>query len=186
MSYNSHFQVKYYNIEQELLKKCTNIGNSPFPDCPMLPFGEFKNTTNKLGSKEEDDEDEDYSEQDVLDICDKLYRDELTSVLFGDKDNVQMEEINASVLELFDTALKDTPISRMVNEIAEICYGAFLQNPHMKKDILHMIFIAMFNYQIFHVIHICISQQLNEGQIDDTLIQQCKYLTCKFICSGNQ
>ena len=166
MKYNCDFEVKYYSIEQELLKKCIENGE------------------------------EDYTQQDVIDICEKLYRDELMSVFdmdaMNDMDDMNamndmnaIDKINECVLELFKTTLADTQLSIMVNEIAEICYGDFLSNPHMKNDIQHMIFITAFNYQIFHLMHQCISQQIKWGQIDCTLMEQCKYLICKFITTCN-
>ena len=52
MLYNIHFKVKYFDIQEELLAKLDGRG----------------------------DDNEEYTRQDVLDICYKLYTDELCSV----------------------------------------------------------------------------------------------------------
>ena len=60
MSYNTQFKVKYNDIEQELIHKLKNKTPEEY--------------------EENSDEEHEYSTQDVLDICNKLYRDELLSV----------------------------------------------------------------------------------------------------------
>ena len=54
--YNTKFKVKYFEIEEELLHRLKN----------------------KIPKEHEDNEDDEYeySNQDILDICNKLYRDE--------------------------------------------------------------------------------------------------------------
>ncbi len=150
MKYNTEFEVKYFAIEQELLQKCT------------------------------EEKEECYTQQDVLDICDKLYRDELLSVFNAEN----IGTIDSLIIELFEEHLQKTQISIMVDHCGDICYGD-LYKTHMRENMRHVIFMAMFSHSVFHVIHPCIVQQMQRGQVDNELISQCEYLTCQLICKGH-
>lgn len=150
--YNTQFQVKYNNIEQELLINC------------------------------EKNKESEYTKQDVLDICDKLYRDELSSVFLGtetDIDTNSIDYINAEIIKLYDTTLIYTQIKYLIKEVSETCFGNIIKNEESKKTIEHIILNALFSRQLFHITHKCICQQLDSGAIELTLFLQLKYLTNK-------
>jgi hypothetical protein len=147
--YDTQFNVKYYDIEQELLIKCEKNKESEF------------------------------SKQDVLDICDKLYRDELLSVFLGDASNNTnnnlIDNINTNIEELYNTILVNTQFKQLIEEVLELCFGL------PKDSMTYMILYALFSYQLFHLTHKCICQYLQKGIIDITLFMQLKYLTIKLL-----
>jgi hypothetical protein len=150
--YNTQFKVKYYDIEQELLTKC------------------------------EKNKEIEYTKQDVLDICDKLYRDELISVFLGDTneeiDYLNIDDINDNInntiKELYNTILVNTQFKQLIEEVSETCFGT-------KETVNYMVLFALFSHQLFHLTHKCICQYLETGIIDITLFLQLKYLTIKLL-----
>ena len=71
--YNTKFQVKYYNIEKELLSNINLVEEYQYQ----------------------------YSPQDVLDICNKLYRDELLSVF--DLEFFEDDKMNEMIKNVYNT-----------------------------------------------------------------------------------
>lgn len=136
--YNTQFEVKYYDIEQELLLKCEKNNES------------------------------EYTKQDVLDICDKLYRDELLSVILGDQniETICVDDLSSHITELYNTMLVNTRFKQLIEEISVTCA--------ITKDVA---LFALFSHQLFHLTHKCICQQIEREFIDITLFLQLKYLT---------
>lgn len=142
--YNTQFKVKYNDIEQELI--------------------------NKL--KEEQD-DNDYSTQDVLDICNKLYRDELLSV-FG-LDDLDDDKLNQSMNYVYDMMIKNEQFKQLVVDMEEKYFKEFITNQEKQDSIRQVILISLFSQHIFHIIHKCICQQIETGTIDDILIAELRF-----------
>jgi hypothetical protein len=142
--YNTQFKVKYNDIEQELI--------------------------NKL--KEEQD-DNDYCTQDVLDICNKLYRDELLSV-FG-LDDLDDDKLNQSMNYVYDTMIKNEQFKQLVVDMEEKYFKEFITNQEKQDSIRQVILISLFSQHIFHIIHKCICQQIETGTIDDILIADVRH-----------
>jgi hypothetical protein len=139
--YDTQFKVKYYEIEQELLTKC------------------------------EKNQESEYTKEDVLDICDKLYRDELISVFLGEEINdLIIDNINDNIKELYNTILVNTQFKQLIEEVSETCFGT-------KETINYMVLFALFSHQLFHLTHKCICQYLETGIIDATMFFQLKHLT---------
>ena len=86
--YNTVFKVKYYDIEKELIDKL-NVKNP--------------------------DEEYEYSNQDVLDICNKLYRDELLSV-FGAED-LSDDKLDKGMSYVYEIMMINDRFKSIINEI---------------------------------------------------------------------
>jgi hypothetical protein len=144
--YNTQFQVKYNDIEQELLIKCEKNQNI------------------------------EYTKQDVLDICDKLYRDELLSVFLGDQniENININQLSNCITDLYNTRLVKTQFKHLIDEISTTC--------SLTNDI---VLISLFSHQLFHLTHKCICQIINTEIIDISLFLQLKYLTSKLLMDTN-
>jgi hypothetical protein len=142
--YDTQFKVKYYEIEQELLTKC------------------------------EKNQESEYTKEDVLDICDKLYKDELISVFLGNTNeeiyDLIIDNINDNIKELYNTILVNTQFKQLIEEVSETCF-------EKKETINYIVLFALFSHQLFHLTHKCICQHLETGIIDATLFFQLKHLT---------
>lgn len=142
MYYNTKLIVKYYGIEQELLAKC------------------------KANNESE------YTEQDVLDICDKLYRDELLSAFSDNTDiaNLNIEEtldqINVSFKKLYYENLIHTEFKELIDCISNTCFEELIKDNSTKDTIEQIVLTGLFSHQLFHLAHTCICQQLDLGKIE--------------------
>lgn len=142
--YNTQFKVKYNDIEQELI--------------------------NKL--KEEQD-DYNYSTQDVLDICNKLYRDELLTV-FG-LDYLDDDKLNQSMTYIYDVMIKNEQFKQIVVDMEEQYFKEFITNQEKQDSIRQVILISLFSQHIFHILHKCICQQIETGTIDAMLVAELRH-----------
>ena len=152
--YNTLFDVKYHTIEQELLHKIAN-------------------STEHL----------EYSIQDVHDICYKLYLDELSSVFgsfnyidfdFNDVDDVTKNVYvfvrekmlnNHNFKELFQFSKKHLLQLMNLDNTLSI-------NDEKVRDLV--VFSLFFHKNVFYITHKCICQQINNGCIDELLLDELK------------
>lgn len=154
MSYNTQFTVKYNDIEKELIHKLKNKTPEEY--------------------EENSDEEHEYSSEDVLDICNKLYRDELISV-FGADDLVD-DKIDLGMKYVFEKMSINTEFHKIIEEMTQICINTFLKNEEIDEqkllDIKQLITITLFSQDIFYITHKCICQQIEVGTIDNDLLVQ--------------
>ena len=152
MSYNTQFKVKYNDIEQELIHKLKNKTPEEY--------------------EENSDEEYEYSTQDVLDICNKLYRDELLSV-FGAED-VNDDKFDKGISYVYNIMLTNDSVKQIIDEMTNFTTNEFdksktfshEQNESLKKLLL----ISLFSQHVFYITHKCVCQQIEVGTIDDDLL----------------
>ena len=164
--YNTKFIVKYHDIQEELVLK-------------------LKNKTEKEYQENSDDEYE-YSNKDILDICDKLYRDELCSVFYAE--NIIDDKIDKGLQEVLQLMLLNTDFKNIIEDIKKIVYGIEISNrsglnknkdndefeENFKENSTFFVFMILFSQNIFYITHKCICQQLDTGIIDNCLLEEIK------------
>jgi hypothetical protein len=138
--YNTNFIVKYYDIETELLHKLNTIMD--------------------------DEDDEIYNRDDVLVICEKLYRDEFLSVFNLDK--YEEEQLNNSIRELFELIKKSDQLMSVLDNMYLTKINMFKTN----DDRIFSNYITLFSQQLFYISHRCICKYLKSGYIDDELLKE--------------
>ncbi len=152
MSYNTQFKVKYNDIEQELIHKLKN----------RIPEEYQENS----------DDEHEYSTQDVLDICNKLYRDELLSV-FGAEDLTD-DKIDNGIKYVNNIMMTNDNFKQIIEEMANLSINEFDKNQtvsnEQKESLKQLILIGLFSQNIFYITHQCICQQIEVGTIDDNLL----------------
>jgi len=161
--YNTGFKVKYNDIEQELINKLKNKTSEEY--------------------KENTDNEHEYSSQDVLDICNKLYRDELLSV-FGAKDLMD-DKIDKGINYVYDIIITNEAFKQIINEIEKLYNDEFYKNEESnfeKQDcVKQLVLISLFSQYLFHITHKCICQQIELGAIDDTLLVEFRQLSVELL-----
>lgn len=154
--YNIQFDVKYNDIETELLEKLKNKHE------------------NKHEDQDQDQDEYEYTSQDVIDICEKLYKDELLSVF--NVDDIEDNRILLTIKDIFKIMQTNDDFHKSLNEIKSHLIHDTSSNTC--KDVSlntdEFIFFTMFSHQMFHITHKCICQMLSSGTIDDTLVSQFK------------
>lgn len=147
--YNTQFKVKYKNIEQELIHNLKN----KIPDDPNV--NEYE-----------------YTSEDVLDICNKLYRDEFLSV-FGAED-ITDDIIDKGIKYVYDIMINNTKFKEIIDELSKFGINQFIKNEEISNEktesIKQLLLLILFSQNIFYITHKCICQQIELGTIDDDLL----------------
>lgn len=156
MSYNTQFKVKYNDIEKELIHKLKNKTPQDY--------------------EENSDEEYEYSNQDVLDICNKLYRDELLSVFQAE--DVTDNNFEQGINYVYDILLTNNSFKEIIDEMTNYTTNEFDKNKtfsHEQHDSLKkLMLISLFSQNLFHITHKCICQQIEVGIIEEELLVELK------------
>jgi len=154
--YNTQFKVKYNDIEDELLHKL-----------------KFKTPQEY---EENSDEEHEYSNQDVIDICNKLYRDELLSV-FGVEDLTD-NKIDKGMSYVYENMMMNNDFKEIIVEMEKILNDTFIKEEEItsekQESLRQLILITLFSQNIFYITHKCICQQIEVGTIDNELLVELK------------
>ncbi len=157
--YNTQFKVKYNDIEQELINNLNNKTSTENHDDPKV-------------------NDHDYSSQDILDICNKLYRDELLSV-FGTEDLID-NKIDTGMNYVYDIMIQNERFKQIICDMEQLYTDAFYTNQEFSDEqhdcLRQLILISLFSQYLFHITHKCICQQIELGTIDNTLLIEIRKL----------
>jgi hypothetical protein len=168
--YNTNFQVKYKSIEDELISK---IQNKNIND----------ETINNNDENENDDEDsfenEDYSNQDILDICDKLYKDELASAFFAE--DIFDPKLEKGIEELLIIMQLNPDFKQLLHDIKPDTFEQISNDNIFKKNTEFLVFAMLFSQDFFYITHKCICQQLVSGTISNDLIDELKKKSIEII-----
>ena len=150
--YNTKFKVKYNDIEKELL------------------------------SQEDLVKQYNYSSQDIMDICNKLYRDEFLSV-FG-LEYFENDKINEMLTIVYDKMMTNIEFKNIIDDILQFCCKDSFLNTNMlleedneekEKEIKkQFVLTSLFSQHLFYITHKCVCQQFEWGTIDKSLLVELK------------
>jgi hypothetical protein len=162
--YDTKFIVRYHNIQEEL----------------------------NIILKKENEVDNQYSSQDVLDICNKLYRDELCSVFYAE--DIMDDKIDKGMKTVFDIMLVNPDFKAIIDKMKELLLLKESTNLELELDTVNLesdtinldtvnlesvnldtinleILLTLFSENIFYITHKCICQQITTGHIDTDLLE---------------
>ena len=118
------------------------------------------------------DEEFEYSSQDILDICNKLYRDEFLSVF--DAENLSDNKIDEGMKYIFDIMVTNKKFNEIIIEITHKLKEFYLKNEEVSNEKLdhlkQLIIMSLFSQNIFYITHKCICQHIESGTIDEELL----------------
>jgi hypothetical protein len=165
--YDTKFVVKYHDIQEELdliLKKDNEVDHYQ------------------------------YSSQDILDICNKLYRDELCSVFYAE--DIMDDKIDKGMKSVFDIMLVNPDFKSIIDKKKELLLLKESKNLELELDTVNLesgldtvnletvnlesvnldtinleILLTLFSENIFYITHKCICQQITTGHIDTDLLE---------------
>jgi len=144
MSYNTQFKVKYNDIKEELI--------------------------NKL--KQKTSEEHEYSIEDVLDICNKLYIDELLSVF--NIEDLNDDKIDNDIKYIYNIMMTNENFNLIINEMLILNTNEFDKNKEFtseqQENLKQLVLTSLFSQHLFHITHKCICQQIETGLIDNELL----------------
>ena len=139
IEYLTNFEVKYKLIEEELKEKI------------------------KSRNLETDD---DYTVEDIENICDDIYRHELMSV-FG-TNTIDDEKIYITINKLWILLNEKMGVREILKKVLEKMKMKKFINIDLKDE---LIFSSLFCYELFEYMHKFLNVFLNEDIIDETIIE---------------
>jgi len=153
--YNTGFEVKYHDIMEELTYKLKNNSDNKEEYCEY-----------------------EYTSQDILDICDKLYMDELCSVFYSE--DILDDKIDRGMKYVFEKMLDNQEFKIFFNKMKDSYFNETfvdLELTEEEKQTLRnnshtMVILNLFSKELFYITHKCICQQINTRVIDASLIGQ--------------
>ena len=136
--------------------------------------------------KEKEDQ---YSSQDILDICNKLYRDELCSVFYAE--DIIDDKIDKGMKYVFDLMLVNPDFKAIIDKKKVLLLLKESKNLELELDTVDLdvinlesgldtvdldvinleILLTLFSENIFYITHKCICQQITTGHIDTDLLE---------------
>jgi hypothetical protein len=122
-----------------------------------------------------------YNNQDILDICEKLYRDELISVF--NAENLYDDKIDFGMKDVYNKLILNKEFNNFFEEMKNILFThESINTPELNDEQRvnftnnsdFIILLSLFSQPNFYIIHNCICQQFNDGTIDYNLLQELK------------
>jgi hypothetical protein len=191
--YNTAFKVKYYDIEQELIFKLKNKS-------------ELKNNNNNeepdnhsIEEEEEEEEEEraqddyEYTSEDIITICDKLYRDELLSVFYAE--SIIDEKLDKNMQYVLDQLNSNPEFKYIFDETKHLLYLHELdqtknlteeQKNIVKDNYDYVVLLTLFSQTLFYITHRCVCQQLTTGTVDTNLLNELNTRTIEVLNDKNK
>ena len=155
--YNTDFKVKYHDIKEELTWK---LKNKTPEELETNPDPEYE-----------------YSNTDVLDICDKLYRDEIVSVFYAN--DILDDKIDIGSRYILEQMILNSDFKQIIDGFKG---GLFMDSddlPEQEKTYFtqncdFIVMLTFFKKEFFYMFHKCICQQLTLGTIERELLDKFK------------
>lgn len=149
MLYNTNFEVKYHTIKHELLDKLEQSLKQDFHITDGININDFG-----------------YNKEDVLNICEKLYRDELLSVLGINNflEDQMLESMNCA----YNVIITNSKFNLIVAEITNKLKQEFID--YEETELNDILLIGLFSENVFYITHKCIYQHIQLNTIDDILL----------------
>jgi len=130
-----------------------------------------------------------YNNQDILDICEKLYRDELISVF--NAENLYDDKIDFGMKDVYNKLILNKEFNNFFDEMKNILFThKSINTPELNDEQRinftnnsdFIILLSLFSQSNFYITHTCICQQFKSETIDHDLLSILKNNT---ILKGN-
>jgi hypothetical protein len=157
------------------------VKDEPIKEEPVIKEDvKEKPLTNEDEIKEEENDDEDieYTMEDVHLICEKLYRDELLSVF--EVETINDGNMDAGIKKVIEKMVETPKTKKMLEDIKHdlVDFSSFTGTPtemeNIRRNADYIIFITLFSQHIFYITHICVCQLFTINDIDDELVNLLK------------
>jgi hypothetical protein len=134
----------------------------------------YKDIEEELIIKLKDNKDE-YNNDDILDVCNKLYRDELVSVFYAD--DLLDDKIDAGMKYVLEKMLENADFKLLTNQAIISLKKSCTSEEYDKEREINLntiLILTMFSQECFYLFHKCICQQLTLGTVEINLLVELK------------
>uniref|UniRef100_A0A6C0KPA2 Uncharacterized protein n=1 Tax=viral metagenome TaxID=1070528 RepID=A0A6C0KPA2_9ZZZZ len=123
-----------------------------------------------------------YNIEDIQNICDKLYRDELCSVFYAE--DIIDDKIDEGYKTIYGKMILNPEFKNVVFELKNIVIknNTSIEDNH---DLDFLILLSLFSKDMFYITHKCICQQLTLEKIDDILLSELLKIGSEFLSKLN-
>jgi len=126
-----------------------------------------------------------YDDEDILNVCDKLYRDELSSVFYAD--DILDDKIDQGYQFVYNKLMLNQQFKSIISEMKKIIIDKNISYDNFGKEVNEQndnyeffIVLTLFSKDLFYLTHKCICQQFTLEIIEDDLLSQllekCKHI----------
>ena len=132
-----------------------------------------------------------YNNQDILDICEKLYRDEFISVF--NAENLYDDKIDFGMKDVYNKLILNKEFNNFFEEMKNILFtNELINTPELSEDQKinfannsdFIILLSLFSQPNFYITHNCICQQFKTGTIDSDLLVNLKNNTINVLTNN--
>jgi type III secretory pathway component EscV len=129
-----------------------------------------------------------YDNQDILDICEKLYRDELISVF--NAENLYDDKIDFGMKDVYNKLILNKDFNNFFEEMKNILFThESINTPELNDEQRvnftnnsdFIILLSLFSQPNFYITHTCICQQFKSENIDHDLLSILKNNTIQLL-----
>ena len=175
---------KQLQAEQERLEKEINLAKEQALAAQALKKEKEKEKEQVNNNNQNNDDDDDgdlsdydYTREDIMYICEKLYRDELISVF--DAESLEDPKMDAGIKMVFERLIKHDEFSKFLVELSPYVVDNSKAKTEQeffiyKRNSDYLLFITMFSQQLFYLTHQCICKMLVEGHVGNELLNELK------------
>ena len=134
--------------------------------------------------------------QDIVDVCDKLYRDELLSVFYAD--SIDEDKIDKGIQAVSDLMMQNPHVKQLADDLVAVIHKQMIneeevedeegkEEKHAKETVQlsSLVSVAMasfFRQETFSIWHKCICQQIRTETIDESLLVELKKKSIDLFC----
>ena len=174
-------------IEAQLDTNNANNNNNTNND---INIDDTNNNDTNNNDDSDSDDDYNYTREDIMYICEKLYRDELISVF--DAESLEDPKMDAGIKMVFQELLKHEQFGKFFVELSPYIVDNSKAKTEQeifnyKRNSDYLLFIVMFSQQLFYLSHQCICKMLTNGQVEQELMDtlKSKLITVFSYCKPN-
>lgn len=123
-----------------------------------------------------------YNIEDIQNICDKLYRDELCSVFYAE--NIIDDKIDEGYKTIYGKMILNLEFKHVIFQLKNIVIknNSFIED---NNDSDFLILLSLFSKDMFYITHKCICQQLTLEKIDYLLLDELLKIGSEFLSKLN-
>ena len=163
--------------KQEKAKEAAIIAEETNKQAKLMTANFLASNDLENDSDDDDSSDYKYTRQDIVYICDKLYRDELISVF--DADSLEDPKMDAGIKMVFEHLIKHDEFVTFLLELSPQVMDKSKAKTeqelyNFKRNTDYLIFITMFSQQLFYLTHQCICKMMIEKHVGSELIGELK------------
>jgi hypothetical protein len=133
----------------------------------------------ELKDKKKKDTNHDYSCEDIDTIINKLYQDELCSVFYAE--DILDDKIDIGIRKILKLLKKNKEINYALEELE---LELFPKDNELKQEYEYLLFMTLFSYNIFYLMHKIICLELNRNPIPQETIDKLKDLVTNVLTNN--